>query len=674
MSKWNKNKFSIYKSEEKSVLGLIKELGDQTNYNTDEVEKVKESNNKKVSYDDMVNIYKLDENANFEGSWHGIKKPTEFSEGLAGTVDQIYYEIIPDLKTQISELSASNIHYNKYKGTPSERFNKIFSEHTKGTILINEDINLTETLVLPSGFSLLSQNNSKIISGDFDGIQIKENENFPPSEVVSIEGNAITVSSVDTFEVGCLVHLYNEGFERYYGIVRNIDKELNKIYVTSIMFNIKASNLKLRRVEPNNNIIKGFTFTKTQKTSKKDIRINGVNVVIEDNKFLNCQGVTFEDCGYCKFTNNELNDVGDCCLIWDCCNIEIANNILINFEQGIRCIYPYMLDIVSNELYNGKSQQYSVGIELTGTTLEDDKVCYNKVRYNKVINVNVGVPGSANGGIHLNFNAHHNLIEGNTVLKCGIGIYLENYCMNNTISNNISSYNSGWYGVGIETDWNCHNNTIIGNTCEYNSGNIESNESCGIEVRCGTSSDEHIIYNTIVANNKCRYNGQTGIYISGYNTSCANNICENNGTDKGHSKTSDLMIIDCENSVIVNNVLHGGGSTSPLLVLDSNKIIIANNSVIGHPTDTHCLLIETSDNIDVNSNIFNSSSSQRRVYFLGTSSRKLKNIKCINNFIEGNDNGYSQLEFNNIDGYLNKYNTLLSNAKVVTWECVNEIN
>ena len=62
MSKWNKNKFSIYKSEEKTVLGLIKELGDQTNYNTDEVEKVKESNNKKVSYDDMVNIYKLDEN------------------------------------------------------------------------------------------------------------------------------------------------------------------------------------------------------------------------------------------------------------------------------------------------------------------------------------------------------------------------------------------------------------------------------------------------------------------------------------------------------------------------------------------------------------------------------------------------------------------------------------
>ena len=47
MSTWNGKRFSVYESEEKVVLGLIKNLGEQTNYNTDEVEKVKESNNKK---------------------------------------------------------------------------------------------------------------------------------------------------------------------------------------------------------------------------------------------------------------------------------------------------------------------------------------------------------------------------------------------------------------------------------------------------------------------------------------------------------------------------------------------------------------------------------------------------------------------------------------------------
>ena len=37
MSTWNKKNFSIYTSDERSALGLIEELGDQTNYNTEEI-------------------------------------------------------------------------------------------------------------------------------------------------------------------------------------------------------------------------------------------------------------------------------------------------------------------------------------------------------------------------------------------------------------------------------------------------------------------------------------------------------------------------------------------------------------------------------------------------------------------------------------------------------------
>ena len=101
MSTWNKKNFSIYTSDERSALGLIEELGNQTNYNTEEIEKVKESDNKKVSHDEMNNIYKIDKNADFTGSWHGIKKPTASQEGLQATVDKIVEEDIPNINSQL---------------------------------------------------------------------------------------------------------------------------------------------------------------------------------------------------------------------------------------------------------------------------------------------------------------------------------------------------------------------------------------------------------------------------------------------------------------------------------------------------------------------------------------------------------------------------------------------
>lgn len=108
MSTWNKKNFSIYTSDERSALGLIEELGKQTNYNTEEVEKVKESDNKKVSHDEMNNIYKIDKNADFKGSWHGIKKPTASSEGLQATVDKILEEDIPSINEQMGNKANLN--------------------------------------------------------------------------------------------------------------------------------------------------------------------------------------------------------------------------------------------------------------------------------------------------------------------------------------------------------------------------------------------------------------------------------------------------------------------------------------------------------------------------------------------------------------------------------------
>lgn len=89
MNVWNGEKFSVYSSEEKSVLGLIKTLGTQTNHNTDELENVKNSNNQKVSFDDMEKIYKLFKDGNFIGSWHGIERPSLSNEGMYGIIETL---------------------------------------------------------------------------------------------------------------------------------------------------------------------------------------------------------------------------------------------------------------------------------------------------------------------------------------------------------------------------------------------------------------------------------------------------------------------------------------------------------------------------------------------------------------------------------------------------------
>ena len=97
MSKWNGKRFSVYKSEEKSALGLIKELGEQTNYNTDELEQVKKSDNKKVSYEELHTKYQITTdgtNANFNGSWQGLNKPTLSQEGAFAQVEKNMADIV----------------------------------------------------------------------------------------------------------------------------------------------------------------------------------------------------------------------------------------------------------------------------------------------------------------------------------------------------------------------------------------------------------------------------------------------------------------------------------------------------------------------------------------------------------------------------------------------------
>jgi len=73
MSKWNGKRFSVYTSEEKTTLGLIKELGEQTNFNTEEVERIERE--------------KTDLYGDHKGTWQGYR-PSQVDAAITSILDE----------------------------------------------------------------------------------------------------------------------------------------------------------------------------------------------------------------------------------------------------------------------------------------------------------------------------------------------------------------------------------------------------------------------------------------------------------------------------------------------------------------------------------------------------------------------------------------------------------
>lgn len=108
---YNKKRFSIFESEEKTALELMNKLGQACNEvldRTDEVEILANDNkNNKVSYNDLHTKYQLTTdgtNANFNGSWQGLNKPTLSQEGAAAQVEKNMADII-EINEQLEHMA-----------------------------------------------------------------------------------------------------------------------------------------------------------------------------------------------------------------------------------------------------------------------------------------------------------------------------------------------------------------------------------------------------------------------------------------------------------------------------------------------------------------------------------------------------------------------------------------
>ena len=167
--KYNGNKFSVYASEEKTVLGLLDELGSQVNHNTDVLEN------------------KTDLHGDHKGSWQGLNRPTMSEEGMRATVEKIHNDFynakVIDLKNE-KDFDINNI---------STCVNRVFSTiESYTTVKLNADLCYITTpinITMKEGCELIL--NCKIkCKTDFNAININGNR----------ASNNVFIKSLESFD------------------------------------------------------------------------------------------------------------------------------------------------------------------------------------------------------------------------------------------------------------------------------------------------------------------------------------------------------------------------------------------------------------------------------------------------------------------------------------------
>lgn len=307
MSSWNGNRFSVYTSEEKSVLGLIKEMGDQTNYNSDEIVRLTQSDNKKVSHQEMQELYKIDKQANFTGSWFGIKRPTQSDVGLAGTVEQLIDETIPGINSQLEQIATL---INKF-GDTMEGYNRSieYAINNKTNLIIpNSGITLTEELIIDvkNLYSMRIECNGVIKTGD----------------------NVINAITIKNLQNGVVDLTFEGGGNELSNALRII--------------NLKSCSIKVNAVD-----FKGTVFNVY---SNYDDNTYNYGNTVEYVKALNCGRAIMHGYNSILETNNNLTDAfGSYNSIWDykCKNTSIFTN---SFDINIKHYENYFNDFSKDGL------------------------------------------------------------------------------------------------------------------------------------------------------------------------------------------------------------------------------------------------------------------------------------------------------------------------------------
>ena len=114
MDNWIKNAFSIYDSEERTVLKIIEKIFNSSKEIIEEVEK------------------KTDLNGDHKGSWQGLNKPTLSEEGMRAVVEDITDNKLPSIYDDL-----------KQKDNEINETKKLYSDLYTPTYVKNDDVNIS---------------------------------------------------------------------------------------------------------------------------------------------------------------------------------------------------------------------------------------------------------------------------------------------------------------------------------------------------------------------------------------------------------------------------------------------------------------------------------------------------------------------------------------------------
>lgn len=168
---WNKNNFSVYKSDEKSVLKIIENIN---NFNGEIITEVES---------------KTDLNGNHLGQWQGLNKPTLSEEGMRSTVELLVNDTIPKINENINNVET-------YKTVKNNNIQEAINNNK--SILLTEDLyEITNTITGLEGKTIKGiEGKTKIkFIGDIDCFDLTgiQNCNIQDLEIIVDTNNTRNV-------------------------------------------------------------------------------------------------------------------------------------------------------------------------------------------------------------------------------------------------------------------------------------------------------------------------------------------------------------------------------------------------------------------------------------------------------------------------------------------------
>lgn len=524
MKRWNKERFSVYDSEEKSVLGLIKELGKFVNFVGDELEN------------------KTDLKGDHQGTWFGFK-PTQVGEYLQTMVDSlnkkvqnfdfIYIEEIGDLQEENDTILLQNaINYAVEKDLVLNLGNK--------TLLV-------DSVTIPS--------NAKIIGGIIKGISetnlinIVEGENILIKDIIfdglNTSSNAITINTSKSVIIeGCTIKNFKgKGIDvsnsSFITIKENI---INDVDGQGINFSF-SSNSKIYKNDVGT-AMHGIQFWGGDSANESNLGIE--KLIISENNVKNVTGGIWGSLGKEIIINNNIvencSDVG---IDFEGCDNSNANgNTVKNCTNSGLAVF-----------YGGKNISFSAN----NVIQEINAPCVKMFGSTKMIK-NIAITGNIlNGhqGLYTDENSCENLlISNNQFINENFNISLIK-CNKNVISNNIF-YNESSKGVIIDGG---KNNSIVNNKFYTTfTSSVAASESGGIAINWANTTFD--CSNNFISDNEINdYNNSIVVDSWGWDSG-AKCIIKNNHLNSIHIKAPGAGFLGvCEGNTKLNNPSQTVGKT-----------------------------------------------------------------------------------------------------------------